>query len=254
MIHWYQSLEDASPTVRKSFGSLDEVFALQGQKVAKDPLSEVILVSVDGQNFYVKRYWRAAKNPLRTWLGRPRVKAEWENLQRFASWGLTIPSIVAYGLERHRGAFVRGAFITAEVENSQDLTQLVESKAAILQDPAWLRAVLLPAVQAIRVMHEHGFAHNDLRWRNLLIQLEPVPRVFFIDCPAGQFWPWPLLKPRVLKDMAAFDKDAQRSLSRTWRLRLYLAYANKKRLARKDKQLIRKLIIKNHLHRLKNPD
>ena len=43
------------------FGSLDAVFALQGERITKDPLSEVIRIERAGVRYYVKRYWGAGK-------------------------------------------------------------------------------------------------------------------------------------------------------------------------------------------------
>ncbi len=68
------------------FGSLDAVFALQGERLTKDPLSEVIRIERQGVRYYVKRYWGGGKG-LRRYVGRPRVKAEWQNLKYFATWG-----------------------------------------------------------------------------------------------------------------------------------------------------------------------
>lgn len=54
---------------------LDAVFALQGERLTRDPLSEVVRIERDGVNYYVKRYTGAGKH-MRRYLGRPRIKAE----------------------------------------------------------------------------------------------------------------------------------------------------------------------------------
>jgi hypothetical protein len=83
----------------EDFGSLEAVFALQGERLTRDPLSEVIRVQRNGVNYYVKRYVGAGKG-LRRYLGKPRVKMEWQNLKRFAKWGIPTAEVVAWGLER----------------------------------------------------------------------------------------------------------------------------------------------------------
>ncbi|HSX90824.1 MAG TPA: heptose kinase, partial [Pseudomonas sp.] len=80
-------LVDEYRALLADFGSLEAVFALQGERLTKDPLSEVIRIERDGVRYYVKRYWGAGKG-LRRYLGRPRVKAEWQNLKNFAKWGV----------------------------------------------------------------------------------------------------------------------------------------------------------------------
>ena len=45
----------------KDFGSLAAVFAIEGERLTKDPLSEVVRIEREGVRFYVKRYWGAGK-------------------------------------------------------------------------------------------------------------------------------------------------------------------------------------------------
>lgn len=55
------------------FGSIDAVFALDGERLTRDPLSEVIRIERDGINYYVKRYTGAGKH-MRRFLGRPGLR------------------------------------------------------------------------------------------------------------------------------------------------------------------------------------
>ncbi|MDR6164400.1 hypothetical protein QE391_004028 [Pseudomonas fluorescens] len=80
------TLEPQYSELAEDFGSLEAVFALQGERLTRDPLSEVIRVQRDGVNYYVKRYVGAGKG-LRRYLGKPRVKMEWQNLKRFRQVG-----------------------------------------------------------------------------------------------------------------------------------------------------------------------
>ena len=105
MASW--TLDSAYGDLGADFGSLKAVFALDGERLTKDPLSEVIRVERDGVRYYVKRYSGAGKG-LRRFIGRPRVKAEWQNLMLFRRWGIPTAPIVAYGMERRGGAFLRG--------------------------------------------------------------------------------------------------------------------------------------------------
>ena len=221
------------------FGSLDAVFALEGERITRDPLSEVIRVSRDGVRYYVKRY-HSAGGGLRRYLPRPRVQAEWENLRRFADWGIPTAEIVGWGLERRAGAFVRGALITRELANTENLWILDYQQDPRLHDRAWVDGVSRQLAAATRCMHEHRFAHNDLKWRNLLV--DDQGRLYFIDCPTGGFWRGPLLRYRVVKDLACLDKVAKRVLSRSQRLRFYLQYSGRARLDAGDRKRIRQVL------------
>lgn len=233
------ALDDAAA---QAFASLDAVFALDGEPVARDPLSQVLRVAVGSRRYYVKRYHGAGKNPLRRWLGRPRVQAEWENLQHFAAWGIPTATLVGWGLERQGGSFRRGALITAELARTTDLNRMAMDGDPRLADRRWVAAVSRQLAEITRRMHARRFTHNDLKWRNLLVDDGAEPRLYLIDCPAGEFWWGPFLRYRIVKDLACLDKVAKYHLSRTQRLRFYLDYAGKARLDAGDKRRLRRIL------------
>ena len=147
--------------------------------------------------------------------------------------------IVAFGLERSWGRFVRGALITRELENTEDLALLAKRDDPRLRDPHWVNAISRQLGRATRALHDHHFTHNDLKWRNLLVN--QGGELFFIDCPTGAFWWGPLLRYRMTKDLACLDKVAKYKLSRSQRLRFYLQYRGRTRLERGDKTQIRQI-------------
>lgn len=237
MARWV--LEPAWKSLQADFGSLDAVFSLQGERITQDPLSEVIRIERAGVRFYVKRYTGAGKG-LRRFIGRPRIKAEWQNLKLFAKWGIPTAEIVAYGLQRCGGSFVRGALITREIENTVDLAQLAANKDARLRDRRWVDCISVQLACSTRVLHQQRFAHNDLKWRNLLVNEQA--QLFFIDCPTGAFWHGPLLRYRVVKDLACLDKLGRLVLSKTQRLRFYLEYRQQPRMTAADKRQVRRIL------------
>jgi len=197
------------------------------------------LVEFAGVRYYVKRYWGGGKG-LRRFVGRPRVKAEWQNLKNFAKWGIPTAPIVAYGLERRMGTFVRGALITRELENTLDMAHMAKHQDPRFAEPCWVRAVSAQLARATRILHNHHFAHNDLKWRNLLVN--DCAELFLIDCPTGAFWWGPFLRYRMVKDLACLDKVASQVLSRSQRLRFYLQYCEHERLSSADKQRVRQIV------------
>jgi hypothetical protein len=241
MSAWKVVCDALDAPAASAFASLDAVFALAGEVVACGPLSRVLRVAVGDRRYYVKRYHAAGKHRLRRWVGRPRVKAEWENLRRFAAWGIPTASVVAWGLERRCGAFERGAMITAELPHTQDLALLAHTRDPRLADRRWVASVSHQLAGITRTLHALRFTHNDLKWRNLLVDDAAEPRLYLIDCPGGDFWRGPLLAYRIIKDLACLDKVAKHYLSRTQRLRFYLDYAGKRRLDAEDKRRLRRI-------------
>jgi hypothetical protein len=232
-------LEPAYCDLAEDFGSLEAVFALQGERLTQDPLSEVIRVERNGVNYYVKRYVGAGKG-LRRFLGRPRVKSEWQNLKRFAKWGIPTAEVVAWGLERRGAAYYRGAMITRELPHTEDLAVLARRNDPLLADRAWVDGVSRQLATYTRIMHDQRFTHNDLKWRNLLV--DDQAKLFLIDCPNGDFWRGFWLKYRITKDLACLDKVAKYHLSATQRLRFYLQYCQRTRLNAADKCRIRHVV------------
>jgi predicted unusual protein kinase regulating ubiquinone biosynthesis (AarF/ABC1/UbiB family) len=90
----------------------------------------------------------------------------------------------------------------------------------------------------VRRIHEDGFTHGDLKWRNILVTTTDAPCVFFIDCPSGSRKSFFRRRHFVIKDLAGLDRPAAEYLSRTTRLRFYLWYSNQTRLTQEDKALI----------------
>ncbi|MEZ5530396.1 MAG: lipopolysaccharide kinase InaA family protein [Porticoccaceae bacterium] len=229
-----RALVDSGASTQLS--SLDTVLGLSGERVTASPISELIYLKIDGVGYYVKRYFQRGK-ALRRWLGRSRVRAEWENLLFFKRSGLTIPPLVAYGASGQKGAIV-----TREVPGAVDLQTLAQQQPELLRNRYWLDCVVGQVACAARRLHEQGFAHNDFKWRNILVTTGEEPEVFFIDCPTGEHWWGPLLAYRKIKDLACLDKVAKHELSRTQRLRFYLSYVGSPSLSDRDKKQIRRTL------------
>ena len=92
---------------------------------------------------------------------------------------------VGYGLERKYGSFVRGALITEEIPDTIDLASMAAIGDPRLRDRRWMAQVLRQIADITRTLHAAGFAHNDLKWRNLLVDGGGSPTVYLIDCPSG---------------------------------------------------------------------
>lgn len=248
MIDWQVNPQYAGSAAASALASLDAVFALSGEQVARDPESEVLRVRLGDTLYYVKRYTIGRRKLARRWfglrdlLGPQRAVKEWENLLRFRAWGLPTATLAAYGQERRCGRFVRAALVTEALADTVDMAQLAMMQDPRLQDRHWVAHVSAQIAACARTMHQHGFAHNDFKWRNLLVGKGERPTVHLIDCPTGGFWCQPFLGYRIIKDLACLDKVGKQVLTRTQRLRFYLDYAGHKRLSAVDKRKVRKIL------------
>lgn len=239
---WTLNPEYATGDSGRCFASLETVFALEGEQVARDPLSTVHKVWVGDRFYYVKRYTDAGKH-LRRYVGRPRVQAEWENLFHFQAWGIPTATIVGFGMEYRSGRFHRGALITEELSDTADMANIAKGGDPRFADRRWVDHVSRQIAHATRMMHDQNFTHNDLKWRNILVNRKPYPDAFMIDCPSGSFWWGPMLGYRIVKDLACLDKLGKRVLTRTQRLRFYHHYTGCDRLSQEDKRRIKAVLI-----------
>lgn len=245
---WHFNSDYRGGEVERQFASLSAVFEAKGEQLTKAPLSTVIRLTIEGRRYYVKRYAGNGKNPRRRWFGLrgliapQRVKKEWQNLLIFRALGIPTATLVGYGLERRLGSFVRGALITEELPNTLDMGHLAQSNDVRMNDRRWVADVLRQVAFHARTLHAAGFVHNDLKWRNLLVDAAEKPTVYLIDCPTGGYWYGAFLAYRKIKDLACLDKLGSRYLSRTQRLRFYLDYIGHDRLSADDKRRIRKIV------------
>ncbi len=239
---WHISEKYRSTVLAQVFSDLDQTFSIQGKHVTRSPDSHVIKVRIEDRFYYVKRYSRGGKR-LRRFIGRSRVRAEWENLSFFSQLGIPIPRIVAYGQELRWGLFRRGALITEELENTIDMAALAKSHSPLLKNKNWFAQASRQIANFTKRLHDNRFIHYDLKWRNILVTKGIPPQVFLIDCPLGRKWSGPILQRGIIKDLACLDKVAKNYLSRTARLRFFMSYRDHSKLTKVDKLLINKVLV-----------
>ncbi|WP_252178056.1 lipopolysaccharide kinase InaA family protein [Endozoicomonas sp. 4G] len=96
---WTISKQYQNSPAANVFSTIDKVFDLKGETITDDELSDVIKVNVAGTNYNVKRYTSGGKG-LRRYMGRSRIRAEWENMLLFHSFQIPAAKVVAYGEEK----------------------------------------------------------------------------------------------------------------------------------------------------------
>lgn len=212
----------------------------EGEKINGNWMSRVTRVTHEGVAYYVKVYASRGRW-LKRYIGRSRVRAEWENLHLFHQLEIPAADVVAYG-ETSAGADYQGVVVTREVRGTADLDALYREQSAWFSDASWRRSVIFQLASATRKLHLNGFVHNDLKWRNILVDTRVDPGVYLIDCPLGRKTFGPLLTRGKVKDLACLDKHGKVQLSRSDRLRFYLSYKGHDRLDNADKKEIRRVL------------
>ena len=237
---WTITPEYQTGNTLKAFSSIDHVFNLRGKQINDDKLSSVHRIEIDGVGYYVKKYIKAGKG-VRRYLGRSRIRAEWENMLFFHELGIPAAKVVAYGEEKKFGVMTRGVLITEEVKNSKDLKTMVNEGSPKLSDRIWMRQVINQVATIARTLHDKKFIHTDFKWRNILVTQTEQPKVFLIDCPSGSVVNTFLFERGRVKDLACLDKVAKYNLSKTQRLSFFMMYCQKNNLDKKYRLLLKKI-------------
>lgn len=232
-----------SDTVMTTFSSMESVFELKGEIISKSSQSEIFSYDINGKEYFVKRYFRSKR--FGSWLGFSRFRVETKNQLWFNSIGINAARVVVYGEEYFLGKTIRGILITEGIGDVTDLAVIAKNTPEKFENTMWRNTVISQLANIVAKLHYEWFCHNDLHWRNILIQEtaeDSIPKIFLIDCPSGKQLFWPLLHRRQLKDLVSLDKLAPNYLTRTQRLRFFMEYRNISTLSNSDKRMIKELL------------
>ncbi len=237
-IQWKIEEDYKNTSLAKKLADFDTVYALQGEYIA----GRVYKIHLDDHYYFLKKFVARKKWWVRifSW---SKIQSEYDNLKSFKRWSIPVANVVAHGQESISWMVSRGILITQELVNCFDLADIADHHRQLIEDPRWVAKVSHQLADATRKMHQHQFAHSDLKWRNIMVDIESQQAsIYLIDCPAGMRWFRPFLEYRIIKDLACLDKRAKYELSTRQRLRFYKEYAQCNKLTAFDKQRIAKIM------------
>jgi tRNA A-37 threonylcarbamoyl transferase component Bud32 len=163
---------------------------------------------------------------------RSKARAEFESYGAFARLGIPCAERLAVGEMRDGlGRLLHAFILTRAIAGARTLTEFVQQECPDRHTLAsrTLRNSLLRQLAVLtRRLHDGGFFHNDLYWRNILVTWDRAaePRLWWIDCPRGRYALFRRAHPR-LKDLACLDKMASRLCTRAERLEFVKQYLGK---------------------------
>jgi tRNA A-37 threonylcarbamoyl transferase component Bud32 len=201
---------------------------------------------------YIKKYWLTNPNQIASGLtrgmvfGRGKARREYENLERLRRWEVDAPFPVAYGEERVCGCLVRSFLMSEEVTDPVPLSQWIRDMLRRLDDQAtvraWRRTLLTRLADAVGRLHEHGFVHHDLFWRNIILSGGGLETFSLIDAHKGRSWRDGEEPEARARDLASLDAAAPFYFSKSERMRFFMRYRRVSRLRPEDKELIRRVL------------
>ena len=200
------------------------------------------------QYAFVKPSWK--------FLGRAsKARREFHNYQVFQRLGIPSAERVACGEQRDWMGRLRRAFIvTRAVPNASTLLEFVPKHCPDAASPERkkMRAAIITQLAGMtRRLHDANFFHNDLFWRNILVQFSPGAelKLCWIDCPRGKFRSR-FFRPyhARLRDLAALDQPAEKFFGLRERIAFLKLYLGQNRLNASAKGLMRDVLAYRHDH------
>lgn len=212
-------------------------------------------------SIYIKRYhyprWahRLRGSFRGTFFRASRARSEFRALSLMRQLGIQAVRPIAFG-ERRIAHFLKSCFlITEAVPDAMPLSWFIKTfgdRPGSGHVLATRREILTMLARQVRHMHDAGFVHRDLFWRNVLLRLLPDSRFefYFLDASVGKRIRMVQRRQEsIVRDIAAMGALAPDFCSKADQLRFLLAYLGVERLDRQDREWLRRVQAKSDLFR-----
>lgn len=206
----------------------------------------------DEPGFYIKRHFFPSWNKrLRgtfrgTFFGAHRGEAEYNALQHMRLLGIPAVRPVACG-GRRVAHFLSACFlVTEEVPDACNLTSFAQDVRAgrCMLTRAQRTAIIITLAEQLRALHDTGFSHGNLFWRNVLIRFNVAgdPEFFFLDVQTRPLWGRvQVATQRWLRELAQTAVSATPFATRSDHVRFLQRYFAARRLSPERVQELREV-------------
>jgi tRNA A-37 threonylcarbamoyl transferase component Bud32 len=247
---------------RARLDSVNAVLACTGDRLAAwSRTSDTIWCNLPSahSSVFVKRYhYPRWSHRLRgmfrgTFFKASRARSEFVALGLMRQLGIQAVRPIAFG-ERRIGHFVRSCFLVTEaVPDAMPLSSFIKTfgdRRDSAQAQRSRREILTALARQVRHMHEAGFVHRDLFWRNVLIRFLPDSRFefYFLDASVGKrIRMQQRRQDSIVSDIAAMGALAPDFCSKADQMRFLLTYLDTPRLGPQDRQWLRRVQARSDL-------
>jgi tRNA A-37 threonylcarbamoyl transferase component Bud32 len=244
------------PLARARLDSVGSVLRCVGDRLAAwSRTTDTIHYKLPGSEtaVYIKRYhyprWRQRIEGMfrGTYFNNTRARNEYRVLALMRSLGIQAVKPIAFG-ERRILHFCRSCFlITEAVPGAMSLVSFIRTFSRHPSSTKTRRVkleILTSLAQQVRHMHEAGFVHRDLFWRNVLIRPLPDDRFefYFLDASVGKrIRITQRRQESIVHDIAAMGVLGPEFCSKADQLRFLLVYLDTDRLSRDDRAWLRQV-------------
>jgi len=162
-----------------------------GEQVAGSATACCFRVPTGAGTIYFKRHVPPLRKQLAFWLRPARTTVEAYAAGRLHTLGIPTARVIAWGERRRLGMLLSSFIVTLEVPDSMDLERFALSRWRRL--PAAERRAVYDVlssqlVRQLQRAHVRHFFHQDLKWRNILVQETGAGalKLCWIDAPRAR--------------------------------------------------------------------
>lgn len=236
--------------ILNKFSDLPTVFAHQAPLLSRSDQSDVFKHNIDAKTYYIKRYYKTTG--ALSWFGYSRFKREARNQDWFNQLGIPSAKLILVAEQRFLFKTTQAFLITEGLDNTTDLATITARSPRFFNSPLVKHLLIDRTATILQQLHQHSFCHNDLHWRNLLVETDSSQiNVYLIDCPSGRFLFWPLIQYKKIKDLFNLDKQAPEFFTYTQRMRFFKRYRGIKQLTLADKKMIHAVLKRREQRQLR---
>lgn len=201
------------------------------------------------KHVYFKRYL-FKNHKWRFFLRRSKAATELVNYQHLKELGIPTLDVVALYEQRTFGRLDVACIITKEIPNTLQLDHFYKNivlKLPTDKQESILKSIYQTLFQQLRTAHAANFFHLDLKWRNILIDLNDDSYIpIWIDCPRGIKSSFRWEKNRI-GDLSALSRKALSFFSEQQLYRMLKLYLGKQATKKETRELF--FAIYEHLQR-----
>jgi hypothetical protein len=173
---------------------------------------------------------------------------EWNTIRAFHKTGLPTMTHLAVGLPQNTGFYKSSFLLTKEIEDVQRLDHCLPRHFAPPLHPDQVkekRCLLKDLALLVKRLHHLGFNHRDLYLCHILVKREApcTWKIFFADLHRVDYRKKVPLRWKV-KDLAALNYSADKSITKTDRLRFIKYYLGEQKPRDQLKSVIKKVLRK----------
>ena len=166
-----------SPELLEFLHDPDRAFSDPASTIIKDSYTtSSCTVGREQRSLHIKRYnYQNTFYALKYFFRTSRAKRVWKVAQHLIASNIPTPQPISFLDQRKGGLLIKSFFISKAIDGAVPLNRAIHKLNACRasRDTAQKKTLIQQAAHLVRVLHERGICHRDLKASNILVQENP---------------------------------------------------------------------------------